>query len=191
MAFLRKLNLRYGIILAAFAAVTWLVFRDAVMGPVLVPLRALTAEGALTLIRLLGMEAIREGAVVYQPGGFAYEISPGCTALVGAGLLFVAILAYPAARHHRLVGISLCVPAFLGLNLVRLAHLFYAGVHRPEVFQVLHQTVWQAGMAVAVFGLWFGWTVWAHRAGGARAPAPPESSPVHRRRMPSLGDLGT
>ncbi len=187
----RRLNLQFGLILAAFAVVTWLVFRDEVMGPVLVPLRALTAEGALTLIRLMGMEAIREGSTVYQPGGFAYEVSRGCTGLVGAGLLIVSILAYPAARGHRHVGISLCVPAFLGLNLVRLVHLFYVGVYRPEVFHVLHETVWQAGMAVAAFGLWFGWTVWAHRADGAQKPAPPKSSPLHRHRLPALGDLGT
>ncbi len=191
LAVLPRLNLRFGVILAAFAVVTWLVFRDEVMGPFLIPLRALTAEGALTLIRLMGMEAIREGSTVYQPGGFAYEISRGGTGLVGAGLLIVSILAYPAAQGHRLVGISLCIPAFLGLNLVRLVHLFYAGVHRPAVFHVLHETVWQVGMGVAVFGLWFGWTVWADRVGGAPALAPPESSPLRRHKLPALGDLGT
>ncbi len=191
LAFLRKLNLRFGVILASFAVVTWLVFRDEVMGPVLVPLRAVTAEGALTLIRMLGMEAIREGSIVYQPGGFAFEISRGCTGLVGAGLLVVSILAYPAARRNRLVGISLCVPAFLGINLVRLAHLFYTGVHQPELFHVLHQTVWQVGMAVVVFGLWFGWTVWSDRGGSVPAATSRESSTLRGEGSPVLGDLGT
>ena len=187
----RRLNLRFSLVLAAFAVVTWFVFRDEVMGPVLVPLRALTAEGALTLIRLMGMEAIREGSTVYQPGGFAYEVSRGCTGLVGAGLLIVSILAYPAARGHRLVGVSLCVPAFLGLNLARLVHLFYLGVYRPDVFHVVHEMVWQAGMAVAVFGLWFGWTIWANRAGVAQRQGPPRPSPLRRHGLPALGDLGT
>ena len=191
LAVLPRLNVRFGVILAAFAVVTWLVFRDEVMGPVLVPLRALTAEGALTLIRLMGMEAIRDGSAIYYPGGFAYEISRGCTGLVGAGLLIVSILAYPAARGHRLVGVSLCIPAFLGLNLARLVHLFYLGVYRPDVFHVLHEIVWQAGMAVTVFGLWFGWTVWADRSGGAQRPVPPSSPPQRRHRLPALGDLST
>ncbi len=179
------------LILAAFAVVTWLVFRDEVMGPVLVPLRAMTAEGAFTLIRLMGMEAIREGSAVYHPAGLAFEVSRGCTGLVGAGLLIVSILAYPAARGHRCVGVSLCVPAFLGLNLARLVHLFYLGVYRPDMFHVVHEIVWQVGMAVAVFGLWFSWTIWTDRAGVAPRQAPLKLSPLRRHRLLALRDLGT
>lgn len=170
LTFLKRLNLRYGGILAAYAAITWLVFRDEVMGPLLVPLRALTAEGALTLIQLAGMEAIRAGSAIYYPGGFAFEISRGCTGLVGAGLLVVATLAYPAARGHRLIGVSVCVPVFLGMNLVRLVHLFHLGVYRPDLFHVFHTIMWQAIMTAAAFGLWFSWIAWVQRTGVALRP---------------------
>ena len=191
MMFTRRAGIRFGLILAAFAGITWLIFRDEVMGPVLVPLRMLTAQGALTFIRLAGMEAIREGAAVYHPAGFAYEISRGCTGLVGLGLLVVAILAYPSARSHRLLGIALCVPALIGLNLARLVHLFYLGVYRPEVFHVAHEIVWQAVMAVGVFVLWLGWTIWAHRADAALRRPPPSSSPLRGEYVPALGNLGS
>ena len=171
LALLKRLNLRYGGILVAYAAITWLIFRDEVMGPLLVPLRALTAEGALTVIQLAGMEAIRDGSAIYSPGGFAFEISRGCTGLVGAGLLVVATLAYPAARGYRFIGVSVCVPAFLGLNLARLVHLFHLGVYRPDLFHVFHTIVWQAIMAAAVFGLWFTWTTWVQQADVARPHA--------------------
>ncbi len=191
LTFLKRLNLRYGGILAAYAAITWLVFRDEVMGPLLVPLRAMTAEGALTLIHLAGMEAVRAGSAIYYPGGFAFEISRGCTGMVGAGLLVVAILAYPAARDHRVIGVSLCVPVFLGVNLVRLVHLFHLGVYRPDLFHVFHTVVWQGIMAAAAFGLWFGWIVWVQRAGVAPRPAAPQSSSLPRHRLRALGGLST
>jgi exosortase/archaeosortase family protein len=184
-------NLRFVFVLAAYAVVTWLVFRDEVMGLVLGPLRMWTAEAALTTIRLVGMEAARAGSVVYHPGGFAYEISRGCTGLVGAGLLVVAIAAYPASLGRRLVGISISVPTFLGWNLVRLVHLFSLGVHRPEVFHVYHEAVWQVGMAVAVFGLWFGWTIWANRPRDSHRQSRRPLSPRRRLRIAALGDLGS
>jgi exosortase/archaeosortase family protein len=126
---------------------------------------------------------------VYHPGGFAYEISRGCTGLVGAGLLVVAITAYPASFGRRLVGISISVPTFLTLNMVRLVHLFFLGVHRPEVFHIHHEVVWQLGMALAVFGLWFGWTMWANRAGGSDRQSQRPLSPQRPLRIPALGDL--
>lgn len=184
-------NLRFVLVLAAYAVVTWVVFRDEVMGLVLGPLRMWTAEAALTMIRLVGMEAARAGSIVYHPGGFAYEISRGCTGLVGAGLLVVAIAAYPASLGRRVAGISVCVPSFVGLNLVRLVHLFSLGVHQPDVFHVYHEVVWQVGMAVAVFGLWFGWTIWANRAGGSDHQSQRPVPSQRRLRSPALGDLGT
>ena len=188
LTFLKRLNLRYGGILAAYAAITWLVFRDEVMGPLLVPLRALTAEGALTVMQLAGMEAVRTGSAIYYPGGFAFEISRGCTGMVGAGLLVVAILAYPAARDRRVIGVSLCVPVFLGMNLVRLVHLFHLGVYRPDLFHVFHTVVWQVIMAAAVFGLWYGWIVWVQRAGVAPRLAASQSSSPQRHRLRAPGE---
>jgi exosortase/archaeosortase family protein len=156
-------SVRYVGILAAFAAVTWLVFREAVLGPVLVPVRVATAEAAVSLIRAVGMEAERVGSAVLHPGGFAYEVSRGCTGLVPAALIAAAIGAYPAARYLRVVGIALAVPLMLGLNLVRLVHLFYLGVHRPAAFHFAHEVVWQGAVVIAVFVCWRGWIAWADR----------------------------
>jgi exosortase/archaeosortase family protein len=156
-------RLRFALVLLSFIVLVWLVFRDEVMGPVLVPLKTLTAQVTVALIHLAGMDAIREASSVYHPGGFAYEISRGCTGFVGAALLAVAIAAYPSGRRNRLVGVALCVPLFIGINITRLVHLFYIGVYQPKIFHLFHEVLWEGGMMLAVFGMWLLWVLWADR----------------------------
>jgi exosortase H (IPTLxxWG-CTERM-specific) len=163
------LNLRYALLLAAVAALLWLAFRDEVMGAVLQPLRALIAQVTLGLIHGVGMQATREASAIYHPGGFAYEISRGCTGFVPAAMLGVSIAAYPAERRHKGVGLALGIPVLLGINLVRLVHLFYLGVHQSEWFHAAHTVVWEGLIILAVVGLWLGWAAWVDR--GVRSPA--------------------
>jgi exosortase/archaeosortase family protein len=157
---LRRLNFRFVFSLAAFVGVVLLVFRDEVIGPALVPLRALTARTVLGLIHLTGMEAVREASAVYHPGGFAYEISRGCMGLVPVAFLAVATLAYPGHLRRKLVALAVGIPLLLSLNLIRLLHLFYLGVHQPEMFYLAHQVLWQGGIVLAVFTLWLASTSW-------------------------------
>lgn len=156
-------DLRFVAALCAFAAAAWLLFRDEVLGAALVGVRAATAEATVALIRAVGMEAVRDGTIIYHAGGFGVEISRGCTPVVGAALLAVATLAYPAERRRRLVGAMIAVPLFVALNFVRLVHLFYLGVYEPGRFAFAHETLWQGGVAVAIYGLWLGWRLWADR----------------------------
>jgi exosortase/archaeosortase family protein len=158
-----RLNLRLVLSLAVFVAFVLLAFRDEVMGPALVPLRTLTAQATLGLIHWAGMEAIREASAIYHPGGFAYEISRGCLGLVPVGVLAVSVLAHPGSLRPKLTGLALGVPLLVGLNLVRLVHLFYLGVRQPGLFHFAHQVVWQAVIVAAVFVLWLGWTGCAAR----------------------------
>jgi exosortase H (IPTLxxWG-CTERM-specific) len=165
--------------MAGFVLVAVLGYRDEYLGPVLVPLRAATAEMALTLIRSIGLDAVRNGTVISHTAGFAYEISRGCTGVIPALLLAVGVLAWPGAGSRKLLAVVLGIPLLLELNLIRLVHLFYLGVRRPELFGVAHEVIWEAVMVLAVFALWLGFTRWTGSASGpgplalraARAPA--------------------
>ena len=159
----RRGGLRFALTLGAFAAVVALLFRDSIVGPLVSPLRVLTARAVLLLIQQIGMDAVREGSAIYHAGGFAYEISRGCLALVPAGFLVVSVLAYPGKTGRKLAAITLGVPLLLGLNLVRLVNLFYLGVHRADLFGLAHQVVWQGVMILAVLALWLAST--RHLAG--------------------------
>jgi exosortase/archaeosortase family protein len=164
-----RLNARYALGLAAVAVLLWLAFRDEVMGPVLEPLRTLIAQATLELIHGVGMEATRHASAIYHPGGFAYEISRGCTGFVPAAMLAAAISGYPARRRGKVAGLALGIPALLGINLGRLVHLFYVGVHQPEWFDVAHKVAWEGLIILAVVGFWLGWATWVDR--GVRTPA--------------------
>jgi exosortase H (IPTLxxWG-CTERM-specific) len=163
---------RLTLILAGAALACWAGYRDAVVGPVVRPLEALTARATAGLVRGAGMEALTAGTVVFHPAGFAFEISRGCMGLVPLAMLAAGILAYPAPGRKKLWGLLAGLPALATLNLLRLAQLFVTGVRWPRAFDVAHEVVWQAIVGLATLGIWLAWVRWADRSAvPLRAPA--------------------
>lgn len=147
-------GLRFVAIVATFAVAVVVVFRDEIVGPLVLPLRVLTARAVLVVIQGAGIDAFREVSALYHPGGFAYEISRGCLGLVPAAFLIVGVLAYPGERQRKVRALALGLPALFALNLLRLVHLFYLGVNHPGLFRFAHQVAWQAVIVAAVFLFW-------------------------------------
>lgn len=168
---------RVALVLALAGLLLWLGFRDEVLGPLLVLWRVEVAKAVLGLIHWAGMEATREATAIYHPGGFAYEISRGCTGFVPTALLATAISAYPAAGRAKLVGLVLGLPLLLAVNLARLVHLYYVGVRQPHWFETTHQVLWEILIIVAVVGIWLAWAAWADRRARRRARIRGGSSP--------------
>lgn len=156
-------RLRFIAVMAGFAVVALVLFRESIVGPAFLPLREATAQVTLTLLHLIGFECVRFGTILYHPGGFGYEISRGCTGFVPAALIATAVLAYPASIRNRTWGIVVGVPTFLLLNFIRLVHLFVIGVRWPASFDVAHEVVWQGVMMLSTFLVWFCWTIWSDR----------------------------
>jgi exosortase/archaeosortase family protein len=152
---------RFVATLAIVALVAWLGYRDEYLGPVLVPLRQLTAQAAVALVQSIGLDAVRVGTVLQHPGGFAYEISRGCMGVIPALILTAGVLAWPGQGSRQAIALLVAVPLLLGLNLIRLGHLFYLGVHRPEVFRFAHEVAREGALVAVVFLLWLGATAWA------------------------------
>ncbi|MGH7321640.1 MAG: exosortase H, partial [Candidatus Rokuibacteriota bacterium] len=157
----RQVNLRFLAVLAGFAGVVFLTYREEVLGTLVAPLTAWTAGVTLGLIRQAGMEATRVAAVVSHPSGFAYEIYYRCTGVLPVAFLATAILAYPGRWQRKLVGLLVGVPVLMALNLTRLVHLFYLGVHHPAVFDFAHSVLWEGLVILAILGLWLGWARWS------------------------------
>jgi exosortase/archaeosortase family protein len=154
-------QLRFLAIMLGGAVLFWLVFRDGLLGTPLIALRAATAEAARIGLRITGIESLRLGTALYHSQGFAVEISRGCTGFVGAALLSLGVLAYPATSPRRMVGVTIVVPVFLTANLVRVIHLFHLGVSHSRFFPVAHQFLWQFGMVLIAVCMWSGWVAWA------------------------------
>ncbi len=145
--------------MAVFTAGVLLVYRDSVLGEVLGGLEALTAKAAFALILASGVEAVRDGTVISQPGGFAYQIYYRCTGILPAAALSVFILASPGRWKPKLWGLAFGVPLVFGANLIRLAHLFHVGVGAPQLFHLAHRYLWESAMMGLVLAFWLCWTV--------------------------------
>ncbi len=152
-----RLDWRPALALIVFAGGAVLAYRETVLGPLLGGLTEWTAGATFAALGRLGVDAARDATVLYQPGGFAYEIYYRCTGFLPAAFLAAIILASPGGWRRKLIGLAVAVPLILALNLVRLVHLFAVGVARPELFDLAHRVLWEGVMMVAVVGLWQAW----------------------------------
>ena len=167
----RQLNLRFVAVMVGFAGVALLTYREDVLGALLAPLTTWTARVTLALLYWLGIAATRMATVVSHPSGFAYEIHYRCTGFLPVAFLMTAILAYPGCWRRKLVGLAVGVPVLIALNLTRLVHLFYLGVHHPATFDFAHTVLWEGLFVFAIFGLWVGWTRWINAPTDGNASA--------------------
>lgn len=161
MCIARQMNLRFATVMVLFVGVVFLTYREDVLGPLLAPLTEVTAQWTLALLYWFGMEAIRVGTVISHPDGFAYEIYYRCTGFLPVAFLTVSILASPGTLRRKFVGLAVGLPILIALNLTRLVHLFYLGVHNPTAFDLGHTFLWEGFLILAIFGLWLGWTRWS------------------------------
>ena len=146
----------------------WLGSRDGVLEAPFLAARTATAEVTTQLLRLLGMDAMRQATAVFHPTGFGIDITRGCTGFVGVVLLGSAVAGYPAERAIRLTGLALCPLAFVTVNFARLAHLYYMGVHEQPLFHTAHTVFWQLGMLVGGVTVWLLCKWWGDKKTGDR-----------------------
>jgi exosortase H (IPTLxxWG-CTERM-specific) len=157
----KQLNLRFVAVMTVFTGLVLLVYRADALGSLLAPLTALTARMTLVLLHWSGMEATRAATVISHPNGFAYEIYYRCIGFLPVAFLAASILASPGSLRRKVAGLAVGVPVLIGLNLTRLVHLFYLGVHNPAAFNVAHTLLWEGFLVLTILGLWLGWMGWS------------------------------
>lgn len=123
----------------------------------------LVASLVKLMLAWVGVTASQYAALLYIPGGFGYVVAVGCTGVVPAAVVAIAVLASPASAAARILGLVVAVPLVLLLNVVRLAHLFYLGVHNPQYFALAHEVLWELVLVLCTVGIWFAWWKWASR----------------------------
>jgi exosortase H (IPTLxxWG-CTERM-specific) len=152
-----KQNLRLPAVMVGLAGLVLLTYREDLLGPPLAHWTAWTTRVTLALLHWSGMEASRGANLITHPGGFAYEISYRCTGFLPVVFLTTAILAYRGSLRRKIIGLAVGIPILIALNLTRLVHLFYLGVHQPAAFDFAHGILWEAFLILAVLGLWLAW----------------------------------
>lgn len=140
------------VLLAGTLAALWLVLRLPPAVALLEPLTTLTAVATAHMLAVLGLPVVRELNVLTHAGGFACEIDIACTALIPVALLTAAILPWRRPWPARL-GLAAGGIVWLALvNQLRLVSLVFVGVYAPAWFDVLHQWLWPALLALAAAG---------------------------------------
>jgi exosortase H (IPTLxxWG-CTERM-specific) len=110
------------------------------------------------LIHICGGKALVQGAVLRDPaGGFAVEMRDGCNAVNVTILLWSAVLAFPAPRRLKVLGLLAGSLIIQALNIVRFISLFYIGQYSTTWFDFAHGYLWETLLVLdtmVVFWLW-------------------------------------
>ena len=133
-------------------------------------LTVVVASQVKLILVWLGVPVSQYAASLYVPGGFGYVVAIGCTGVVPAAVLAIAVLASPATAATRALGLAVGVPLVLLLNLLRLIHLFYLGVHHPQSFGLAHEVLWECALVLVTVGIWFCWWNWASQRRARTSP---------------------
>jgi exosortase/archaeosortase family protein len=153
------------------AAVLYALLRmTGLFGPYLV----WSTHSTAFLLRLFGVSASVHGTVIRTPE-FAMTILQGCDGIEPTLLFVAAVLASPARRRRRWIGMVGGVLALQVANAIRLLSLYYVGVHWPAHFETVHLAYWQPLFLAITFGLWLGWSVWALPSEDTRSCEPGSS----------------
>lgn len=90
-------------------------------------------------------------------GTFKLKIAQGCEGTEGIFILVAAILAFPAGLRAKIFGIIGGIFVLYGLNLVRIAGLYYILKKKPLLFDVMHVYIGQTMIILIAFIYFVGW----------------------------------
>jgi len=142
--------------LATLAAVL-----DAFVVPNWWRLQATTVALVAHSVPVFGLSATTFGSSIAfadpEGMGFAYLVTPGCTAALPVFLYMAAVFAYPAAWKQRVYGLLYGVAFLLALNVLRLSSMAWIGMRFPDFFEEAHLSWWQASFIIAVAFTWWFW----------------------------------
>jgi exosortase H (IPTLxxWG-CTERM-specific) len=169
----RRPTLRFvawaGVWMAIFYAVTALPwFERRVWAPYL----TWNASATAAVLRLVDVPAQAQGRLVSGPGA-ALSVERGCDAIHPSLLLVAFMLATPASRRTKLLGVAGGVAVLGGTNLLRIVTLYFVQRDWPTAFELMHIEVWQAVFIFLALLLWIAWALWA-----VRPPAEPTRAPA-------------
>lgn len=126
----------------------------------------LNARVSAAFINTFGEQATVTGTVISSPR-FSLAVAPGCDGIQASVFFTIAVLAAPVlvSWPRRIRAAVLGTLLLLLMNVVRLITLYYAGIHFPSAFDILHEDVWQGAFILLPIVLWVAWVVTAVRKG--------------------------
>lgn len=120
-------------------------------GPLNEPLCAVSYRGATWLLNALHIPHVADAAhrvIAHRP--FAIEVTGLCSGLRALALWGAVALLLPVPRWQKALHFALGSAVLVLLNVVRIAHLFHVGVHRPPSFSLYHEWLWPGALVGAI-----------------------------------------
>jgi exosortase H (IPTLxxWG-CTERM-specific) len=96
--------------------------------------------------------------------GFSIKVEDTCNASNVTILLWAAILAFPAPWREKVKGLLIGTLLLHGVNLIRIASLFYIGQHSPGMFEFTHLYVWEGLIMLITLVIFWNWVQRTYRA---------------------------
>ncbi len=120
-----------------------------------------------SILSVFGYDISVEDTRVVSPSLFSMEIVRGCDGIEPAAMYTSAVLASVAPLWTKLPGVLAGILGIYVINLVRVVSLFFIGIHFPDAFTMIHETIWQAAFVLLAVVFWVVWLQWAtHRTSG-------------------------
>ncbi len=128
----------------------------------LFPVLGWSAEASSALLNLVGQNTTCSGVVI-KGSDFSVAVRRGCDPIDPIVLFGAAILAYPAALGRKAAGFLIGAATIFGLNLVRIATLYWTGRAKSDLFESLHKEWWPAFFILLSLALWLVWLQWVRK----------------------------
>ena len=144
-------------LLWAFA--TWfllitLIHAPFIKNPVQVAFVNFTTNSAYYLGRLFLLPVEMPEMPILRVNGFAMQVVMECTAynFYLFGIVLTLFARWPA--RHKLISLGIFLLFIFIFNNLRFISMGYLGSFRPDLFDVVHDTVWNVLFGFFVFGIW-------------------------------------
>lgn len=125
-------------------------------GPWIEAVARWTARWSSGMLNSIGFDTSVNGTILASDT-FAVNVVTECTS-IGPLLLFLgAVAAHKTSLKMKLVGAGLGIVVLTGVNLFRIASLFWIGSVWPEYLNIAHLLVWQSVMILLAIVLWLYW----------------------------------
>jgi exosortase/archaeosortase family protein len=122
----------------------------------LAPVESTTAAAAVALMRLTGLQAAAAANIIHLSGA-VWLVDVECTAIHLLVLFTAFILAYPAPRRAKAIGLLAGPILLMAANLGRLLAMAWVEEIWPHYAESFHDYVWQVLFLALVALLWLTW----------------------------------
>lgn len=116
---------------------------------------------AAALLRAAGERVITVGHQLTS--SFTMSVESGCDALQAMAIVVIGVIAFPSTGGRKLLGVLGGVGLLYVLNIVRVASLFWTGVHAPAWFETMHTDIWPTAIVGSAVLAWVVWARWSMR----------------------------